>query len=235
MSSHPDTILDRIQADVMAVLKASPGLVDVNLLAEDEGDIEATVLNALRTLGGPNNKMGLAAVVFPPEVASAERNLPGPVMALVMEIQVLEQVLMNRQPVKGTGISAAQTALRIANALHQRSLGDCVLYADRNPITKVPVKKGFVGYVVTMNIAQIGLDPSAKVAGVSAVLVDGDLVLSCATSGAAIRYTTDGSFPGPAASLYTVPLELASGTAVRTAAYATGLLPGDVLSLRITA
>ena len=58
------------------------------------------------------------------------------------------------------------------------------------------------------------------------------------TCGAAIYYTTDGSYPAPAnaeATLYTAPFELpAAGTVVRAAGYATGMNPGDCIEILIT-
>ena len=61
------------------------------------------------------------------------------------------------------------------------------------------------------------------------------LTLACATAGASIRYTTDGSYPSPAKTLYTAPFALpAAGTVIRAAAYKTGLNPGDATELTVT-
>ncbi len=50
-----------------------------------------------------------------------------------------------------------------------------------------------------------------------------DLVLGCATPGAVIRYTTDGTEPGPArGSVYQGPLRIRGTTVLRAAAYRTG-------------
>jgi hypothetical protein len=72
-------------------------------------------------------------------------------------------------------------------------------------------------------------DPVMELLGSAAI------TLTCATPGASIRYTTDGSYPAPSKTLYTAPITgLLAGTIVRTAAYATGLNPGDVTELIIT-
>jgi hypothetical protein len=63
------------------------------------------------------------------------------------------------------------------------------------------------------------------------------LTMACATEGADIYYTTDGSFPGPGndeATLYAGPIpDTEIGTEYRAAAYAPPLNPSDVLEFRI--
>lgn len=69
----------------------------------------------------------------------------------------------------------------------------------------------------------------------SSVAADPLLTLTCGTPAAAIRYTTDGSYPAPAATLYTAPFAApAAGTVIRAAAYVTGQPPGDVLEFTVT-
>lgn len=62
------------------------------------------------------------------------------------------------------------------------------------------------------------------------------IALNCATSGAAIYYTTDGTYPTPEnGTLYSAPFtEPDDGTLVRAAAYKAGLNPGDCLEFTIT-
>jgi len=233
-----DGIIDRLHADVFSLLGGVPSLSTVTVLRDDEGDIETEVQRKLQTLIDPKGKIGLAVVIFAPEVVSAEKNLPGPVMNFQIEIQVIEQVLMNRDVKSGTGISAAKGALRVIGALHRQSLGDVILYAEKDPAKKMKVKKGYVSYLVTLNVFEIGLDPAVKPLGVQASVVSGKYVLTCGTVGATIYYTTDGSFPtqGGAGTIgYTVPITLPAGTVVRTAAFKAGLNPGDVLQFKATA
>lgn len=81
--------------------------------------------------------------------------------------------------------------------------------------------------------------PSAPATGtplLTANISAGALALACITEGAEIRYTTDGTYPTPAAgTLYTAPVSgLDAGTLVRAAAYQTGLNPGDLTEILIT-
>lgn len=60
------------------------------------------------------------------------------------------------------------------------------------------------------------------------------ITLTCDSPSSSIRYTTDGSYPSPAKTLYTTPLTgLAVGTVVRAAAYVAGMPPGDVLEFTV--
>jgi Chitobiase/beta-hexosaminidase C-terminal domain/Alginate lyase len=60
------------------------------------------------------------------------------------------------------------------------------------------------------------------------------VALSAATVGATIRYTTDGSNPTAASTLYTAPVALASSALVKARAYKTGLLDSAVASASFT-
>lgn len=54
------------------------------------------------------------------------------------------------------------------------------------------------------------------------------LTLSCADADAAIRYTLDGSEPGPDDALYAGPIQIDASVTVRTAAFGAGLEPSPV-------
>lgn len=100
---------------------------------------------------------------------------------------------------------------------------------------------GGLGITLTATLAgSAGNDLTAtttRESGWSAFTGGGEtLTLTTATSGAAIYYTTDGSYPAPSQTLYTAPIAgLDAGAVVRTAAYLAGLNPGDVTELLITA
>lgn len=78
--------------------------------------------------------------------------------------------------------------------------------------------------------------PNSPELGIAMVEVSGSaVVLTCDSPSSTIRYTTDGSYPSPAKTLYTTPLTgLAVGTVVRAAAYVAGMPPGDVLEFTVT-
>jgi hypothetical protein len=61
------------------------------------------------------------------------------------------------------------------------------------------------------------------------------VALACATEGAALRYTTDGSEPGPGSTLYTGPFEVREACRVAAVAVADGLAPSLTARAAVTA
>lgn len=334
-----DNILETLQADIHAVLRATPALALANVILNDAETTDSKIENAIKTLTTTGGKRGLALVVLRPEITEGEKNLPGPPLTLKIEIQCVEQPLLNRGA-DGTNVRSSQAALNVLAALHLRLLGSVMLYADKDPIKAVQVKTGYVSDAVTIyarfeglvaakplgvqaemgggamvigggpltdgsssitfpvmsqtgtnNVNDIirpvfevgtfgtgwyyslnygnsttgwilyasnnGADtaewrsgsgdvsaspgdaaqfaPIGAATGIPTVTASSALQLTCASPASVIRYTTDGSYPSPAKTLYTVPITgLATGTVVRAAAYVTGQAPGDVLELTIT-
>lgn len=173
--SATDQLLEILQADVYAVLKNTPGLATANVIADDEGDIESRVARALSTVTATGGKSGLAVVVLLPEVDQAEANLPGPVMALKVEVRVLENVLLNRNATTGTLIRSSQAAMRVLGALHHQHLGGQFLYAQKNPVTPVEVKTGHVSHAVTLTSPVNGITNPEKPLGVTPDMAPGGI------------------------------------------------------------
>lgn len=79
-----------------------------------------------------------------------------------------------------------------------------------------------VSSVKTYTTSQVETPVAAPVAG--EVLVGSTVALSCATSGAAIRYTLNGDTPDGTSTLYTAPIEItADSTQIKAIAIKTGL------------
>ena len=232
--SQGTNILDRIQDDVFAVLKYAPAFAEANVIKADDGDIEAKVARAIATLEGGRGKIGLAMVVLQTEVVESAANLPGPTLGIQQEIQVIEHPLMNRGAT-GTGVRCSAAALTVLGALHLHCVGDLLLFAEKDPVKPFKVKPGFVSHVVTLKVRNAGLDPVEKPADVAASISGTDATLTCATSGAAIWFTADGSYPAPdneEATQYSAPFTVELGTWIRAAAYKTGLHAGNATEFR---
>lgn len=223
-------ILDTIQADVLAVLKNLPALTGANILTDANGDLDSRVDRLLGIqAAGSGGKRGLAVIVLAPEVDAPEENLPGPPMLLKLDVQILEHVQTNRGPA-GTGITSSQAALMALSALHLRMSGPLALYAAPKAIQPLPVLDGLVSHSVTLQCRTGGVLP-AKVASVHPSEADDVITLTCATEGAAIYYTTDGTYPTPTnGTLYEEPLVgVTVGTYFRAAAYKAAMNPSDCI------
>ncbi len=60
------------------------------------------------------------------------------------------------------------------------------------------------------------------------------VVISCATEGAVIRYTLDGSEPTAESAIYTEPIEIVSDMTIRARAFADGLYESEVSELKVS-
>lgn len=231
-----DDLLEKLEADAYGILRATASLADAQIVRADEGLTEADVAQKLVTLTGTEKK-GLGIVILPAEIDKAEREQPGPPVKAMVSVQVIEAVIINRGET-GTGIKANVAAIRVLNALHHQRMGNRLLYAEKNPVEALPMKAGFVGYMVTLYSEANGGTLTGRVRQLAFSLDEnGDLVIETATAGAAIYYTTDGSFPGAAneaATLYSAPLEITDNDTFRACAFLSPLLPSDISEVTVS-
>jgi hypothetical protein len=228
-------IIGRLQGDVFGILSATPSLSTVNIILDDENTLDTKVEQLLTRLGDGEGKRGLCIVVMMPEITEAEKNLPGPVTVLRQQVQIIEHVGINTIPGRGTGIRSRVAAIYVLQALHLCGGGNYTIHAEKNPARPLPVKDGFMSYMVTV-YARPPLPQAAKTAVAFPVYADGTISFTCSTEGAEIRFTTDGSYPCPKDStLYTEPIaEPPAGTLIRAVAFSENRNPSDVAEILIS-
>ena len=61
-----------------------------------------------------------------------------------------------------------------------------------------------------------------------------NVAISCATAGATIRYTTDGSEPDTASAVYSAPIPVTADTTIKACAYKTGMNPSATVTATYT-
>lgn len=160
-------ILETLQDDVIAVLRATPTLADASIMAEANGDIESQVERALGLhRQGSGGKAGLVLIVLQPEVTEAEGNLPGPPLIIRQEIQVIEHPRINRSAA-GSGLRSSHAAVLALHALHHHIMGSHSLYAEAKPIEPLPAREGLVSHVVSLFMRANGVAGPGKVAAVT--------------------------------------------------------------------
>jgi len=221
-------LLRALQAEVKSRLESDSYFADVTVLAEDVGVTVADIDNALKGIKSKGGKRGAAVVVNLPQIRNASENVPGPQGDVEVKIQCYHIPRFNDAAKGGTGKEADEIALTAINVLHHY-LPDGIAGVRGNFLAKrngglepIGGDEDVVGWICRVTIpATVGR--SARVAR-PAVSVDAGLVTAtCATTGAAIYWTADGSYPGSgnpdAASLYTAPIpEPASPYLLRFAA-----------------
>jgi hypothetical protein len=225
----------QFQLDVFARLLGHEFFSDVAILAEDAGVTDADVNQQLATLRSANEgrtvKQGAAILVFQSEEAVEHPNVPGPETKVQIVVRHLEVPKINRIA-GGTGKRAKRLGKETASLCH--------LWTRNGTTVTVAFKRryndgeGTIGEDVVL-ATHINLEDAERVAGVAITGSAAAVTLACATSGAAIRYTTDGSAPTPASSLYSAPFSVAAGTLVRATAFKSGLQAGDLSQTTIQA
>lgn len=191
--------------------------------SQEAAQIQTTLDQSLAGLTSKNGKAGLAVLVFMPEAETPEPNTPGPRLSLLLTLRVYENVLIN-EGASGTQITAEQCALNILASLHHWTRGHQTLVSDRKAIKSVDDKSGRNVYDVTLR--QDAAPP--RLTKVTAPVITEDeinITITCATAGAAIYYTQDGTSPAPGntgATLYSAPFEPVSQALIRAAAFFDG-------------
>ena len=82
--------------------------------------------------------------------------------------------------------------------------------------------------------AELAARPSFEIASGTTFYPTTNVTLSCATDGATIYYTTDGSRPTDASTLYTGPIAISATTTIRARAYASTVGPSGIATATYT-
>lgn len=235
------------QEELAARLSADEYFSDITVLTERTADLENTIDRALKVLTKKDGKFGVAVVVGLFTSDADLPNVPGPELSnAATRVTVYEHVLFNGQAA-GTGKAAVDVAMRVARVLHHYLAGgvaQTVLVTGKDVIIPVPqaqLEPGIMAYQVRIE-SNVDGGSIAKVAPVTLGLAGGvaplTCTLTCATSGAAIYYTTDYSYPWSGntnAHLYSAPFSIAAACLLRAVAHKTGMVASDAAAAEITA
>lgn len=179
-----------------------------------------------------NGRSGAGILVEMPELEVRTPNPAGPYAEVVLPVAVLEEPNLNFSPDTGTLLSAEDIAQTILDFAHQLPFGQFgTFYGATNAIQDAAEFENVLAYRVRLRLKYIP-GQTARVATPSATETGGVVTLACTTSGAQIRYTLDGSFPGPsnaASRIYTAPFTISIGESFSTAAFAAGLNQSSVV------
>lgn len=236
--------LQQAQLDLTARLRSSDLLTDLAIYdlrprsAEEAAAIQDTINSALAGMVGPETRAGLTILVPVPLFEVDKPDVPAPVGEIVLSVQVLEQIMIN-EGAGGTGLSCEGAALTVLRLGHQLVLRpNQILFADGMRPLEVDREdwSADVAWEVRFRVRG-GFDPLPSCDLPSIVNAAGEITITATTSGAAVYYTLDGSYPwhgNPAAALYDTPFAApAAGTSLRAIATKPGLADSGAAELNL--
>jgi hypothetical protein len=210
-----DAILGRITNDAyfstIVVLEERKGVTDEDL---------AQTLASNTKRGG---KKGAAIVICDPFFDIDNSSGPGPRIDPTIYIRCITRPMVNEAP-SGANARVKQMATNICKLLHfyliQGQGLNVTLEAHKgDPVSWIGGEREMT---VTMKTS-LQLEPFCKCAFPMITRLSSTTAsITCATAGAIIYYTLDGSFPGPsnsAAVIYSGVIDFAAGTQVSAVAY----------------
>lgn len=235
-----DRLIEDLQADIAARIRADEVLGQFPVITERAGDPVAEVAQALGVVSGAEHRRGLALVILQITGRPESIEIPDPPLILQPRIRVVEAPILNSTGT--TALSLARRVLRILHHYQPAGLASC-LVADSPAI--IPTEDPIAPLAYDVGLRCMEGDPEAWLKccpptiwpdeGVASTTDPVTVSLACDTEGAEIRYTTDGSPPyrgNPAASVYTAPFTVDGETTVRASAWLTGLIASDTVSVR---
>ena len=238
--------LEQDQADFAARASAEPYFADVGVyLLRPRANASATQItqgieNALNCIVKKAGKGGAAVTVMMPLLQPRDPNVLGVQFDSTITVRVQEHPLFNMAASTGTLKSAECIALEVVKLFHHFRNGRGQIWT----VSAGPVPNLDFEPKVTYDVTFSRLMPTAS-AGKAAVpsispkggATPAEVTLTCATPGAAIHYTLDGSYPAPDAegsTLYAAPFTVAAGALLRAVASLDGAQQSDVASALFT-
>ena len=248
--------LIQIQEDIFGLLMSAPQLQTVNIVPERKFISAQDVKREAIWQTVRNGKSGCGILIEEPEVICDAPNLTGPPQS----VQLSFVCCQNGDAALGSlgaGFYAAQLEQFIVDALHLQNIGGLgSLQVKGNFSSPACDFPGINSRRMRVSMTAFNTAQTPRTAPVIAAIIDDVCTLTCATSGALIYYTLDGSFPSNTAvaveplsvsdatpngtpinsssHLYAAPFAIVPGQTLRAAAFAPGLNPGQILFLPIT-
>lgn len=222
--------LERLQADITAKLLSESALATVNILSLRKLLTSSQVPSSAIWETSRGGKLGTGILVSMPFI-DGDKAQPGDnSITIKVPIRCFELPDL-AQGASGPGLTAEEIALtcrRLLRGMVCEPLTALTTEGRSIEPDEMPKEhEGVLQYVLTVQ-AKLGVatDNRCKVPTISAPGLTVTLTNHADNADASIYYTTDDTFPGSgnaAATLYSAPFAVLSGTIVRFAAYKSGL------------
>lgn len=236
-------LIAELPGELQARLEEDDYFVDIPVVVSEDANVLAELQKKQAVVTSKTGKRGVAVFVL--QIIADEPNTSGnpfAYMSLSLAFQVVENLELNRGQ-GGTLKKARQVARRIRDVIRCTRLEGLVsdFYGDKpciDPLKLEDMPANIVAYQVNFKCFETpGELPQQVQAPVPAVAGD-QLTFTCATVGATIYYTTDGSYPraaNTAATAYSGPITLPdTGYDLRACAYLTDHIASYVISASVT-
>ena len=230
------SLIETIQREVADQIAADGFFLNIPVLVESLGDSASQIERALGPVNTQGGKVGAAVVVTTPTANVSWPEVGGPFFdEIPITVLVAVNPVTNNDPEAGTGASALAICEEVCSMLHQfyPHSANGPIVAERPTITRAPNggdDEAIIQYLCRFKTLGGIQNVLPQVTTPSVHSASDEYTLSCATPGAAIFYTTDGSNPNPRTStLYTAPFA-SSGQSVATRAWLAGYLASEILS-----
>jgi hypothetical protein len=228
----------KLQDDIAARANADEYFADITVLTERQGDVSNAIDRALKLVSPKGGKIGVAVLIGVVTARVESKDVPGPYFnSCRLSASVFENVLFNAGA-NGTGKAAVDVAFRLAQILHlyrPAGLAQTLVIEDDavTPLDAERLPAGEIGYRVAIGagalvevLSRCGVPQISPKGGVAPQ----EVTLACATEGAAIWYTLDGTYPwsgNSGAVLYAAPFSVAAAATLRAVAHKSGLVASD--------
>jgi hypothetical protein len=226
------SILSQLQQQCADRLQSDPAFADVRVLTERIADIESEIERGLGPLNEQGGKTGLVAILLTPTASVNFENVFGPFFdEIKIVVRVIENVPINQDPNSGTNFPAADAAEKICSLLHHfqpdSANGPVLAQTPAISLGNDPNHLSYDCMFKTSGGLATILPQAATPAFSNA---SGTYTLTCATAGAAMFYTLDGSNPSPRnGTFYTAPFTPGAGLTLKARAFLAGYLISNTL------
>jgi hypothetical protein len=236
MSIENLDVIERLPYELAARLEADAFFADIPVVVADEGNVKATLEKKQAVITSKGGKVGAAVIVLQVIGDDEFTNVAFGPLRLRPAFQVVENRELNLGP-NGTGKSARKIARRVVTVIKPLRLSGMTtdFECDKPCIEPVSLKddvaKNLVAYQVNFACAEADTEGLEQASMPRFEVVGNQLVMTCATEGATIWFTTDDSYPAPqtdGADDYTSPIDLTEGMIVRACAYQDGKVASQV-------
>jgi hypothetical protein len=235
MPATTDSWLYDVQTEIASRLRGDELLGSLTIVSEATADPTAEVSRAVG-LDGSGTAKGVCLVILQPIGTPESSDLPYPVLRARLAIRVLEEPVLNQ-----TGQRALYWARRVSRVLWQYvpTRLSSPLVPESPNIVPADDPYASVAYDILFECRE-AREATASKCSMPTIAATGSalphtITLATATSGAAIHYTTDGTYPRNGnGTLYSVPFVVSSACELRAVATKSGLIASDCAAVGIS-